>query len=600
MLALLLKNKFKSSYLGLVKGQAREKRNRVIGFTVGAIVFFIVFFLSKNFIDFIYKNIDQPTADALLSKALSFIFGATFIFIMFTGIATTLLTLFTSKELDLLMSLPISLRVIFTYKFIESYIVNSYFTDRKIFPILIAYGLTSNTKIAYYPVMIIIVLILYTIPTSIGALLGLALIRIINPNRAREIIGIVSGIFGLVIVLAFQIIPRYFLKNSINIANIENSNIWKILNTYLERPLFKFLPTSWAAEALHAIYKGNIQIFLLNFILVIIVGAFLIFICILISQRLYYYGWANTNQFAIRRKRIKEKRQFAEKYSAGIKVSVSTDDKQIAGTTVRKTSRDFRVAGFGRTNLSSIYYSIIIKDFKLFFRDYRKLFQVLSPVFILLVVFYFSYSGNLKNQQINPIIFSLDARTIEFLLIPLFISGFTNLTLSSNSIGSEGLNFWIIKSSPVSARTLLRIKILFGTIVSLIFGFIIIFAVFLFIRPPIFYFYLEFVFVILFSYGISAITTSVGAIFPEFKPEYSRRNNITFIGSLLTIAGLVIYFLIFAGTIFGCFALGYYTGLPGIILMLIIIALEASLATIILYTFANFAAYILGNREWNY
>jgi hypothetical protein len=53
MLALLLKNKFKSSYLGLVKGQAREKRNRIIGFTVGVIVFFVVFFISKNFIGFI-------------------------------------------------------------------------------------------------------------------------------------------------------------------------------------------------------------------------------------------------------------------------------------------------------------------------------------------------------------------------------------------------------------------------------------------------------------------------------------------------------------------------------------------------------------------
>jgi hypothetical protein len=104
----------------------------------------------------------------------------------------------------------------------------------------------------------------------------------------------------------------------------------------------------------------------------------------------------------------------------------------------------------------------------------------------------------------------------------------------------------------------------------------------------------------LFSYGLSTITTSIGAIFPEFKPEHSRRNNITFLGSILTLISLVIYLVIFAGIVIGCIAIGYFTKLPDILAILIMIAFEAVIIIILFNTITKAAAYSLNNREWKW
>ena len=578
MLILLLKNKLKTIYLSLTKGQLKGKRSAYIGFAVGIIIFFSILYFSNNFINYLYRSIDASTVDLLLSKSLSIIFGVTFIFIIFTGIATTLFILFLSKDLDLLMSLPINQRVIFTYKFMESYIVNSYFTFIVIFPLLISYGLTSNIKAAYYPAMIIIVLALYAIPSGIGVLLGMLAIRIINPNRVREIIGILSGILGLIFVLAFQIIPRYLQQNLTGIMNTETSNIREIIDNYFDRSVFKFLPTSWAADALHGIYKGDVRLFFINFLFIILAATALIFICIFISQKLYYYGWSNANQFAISRKKRKERKKALKKYGA--------EEEQI------KKQISFRF------NKGAYY--IMIKDFKVLLRDSRRLIQILSPNLVFLIVFYLSVARNPSFFRANSINFLLDNKTLVFLILPLLLCGFTNLVLSANSIGTEGLNYWILKSSPVLSKTLLRVKILFGSIVSFIFGLIMILPIYLFTKPKISYLILEILLIMLFSYGLSTITTSIGAVFPEFKAEHSRRSNITFSGSILTLVSLAIYIAVFSGIVIGCFAIGYFTKLPDILAIFIMIAFEALVIIILFNTITKAAAYSLNNREWNY
>src|SRR4030042_3951425 len=128
MLILLLKYKLKTFYLSFTRGQRKDKRNAYIGLAIGIIIFFFILYFSNDLINYLYGNIDSGLVDLILSKSLSVIFAFTFIFIMFTGIATSLSTLFLSKDLDLLMSLPISQRAIFSFKFIESYMLNSYFT----------------------------------------------------------------------------------------------------------------------------------------------------------------------------------------------------------------------------------------------------------------------------------------------------------------------------------------------------------------------------------------------------------------------------------------------------------------------------------------
>ena len=102
---------------------------------------------------------------------------------------------------------------------------------------------------------------------------------------------------------------------------------------------------------------------------------------------------------------------------------------------------------------------------------------------------------------------------------------------------------------------------------------------------------------LIFDYGQNTIC---GSFFPEFRPIQSSKNNITFLGSLLTFIFLIVYLLVFGGIVIGVLFAGSYFSWPSLISFPIIIALELIVALILYNILINLSAYRLNRLEWKY
>ncbi|MEE8325072.1 MAG: hypothetical protein V3R31_05405 [Candidatus Humimicrobiaceae bacterium] len=569
MLRLLLKNRLNILFLGFTRDEPKSRAGRIIGTAIGAIVFSLILFYSLRLISFIYDRLDLELADLILNISLDYIFAIIFIIIILTGIATSFYILYMSKDLELLLSFPISYRTVFTYKIIEILITNSYLFIILIFPFLIAFGASSKIPLAYYPIMIIVFLSALSIPTSIGVFIGMLAARYINPGRAKEMFGVIGGLFAIVFFILFQIIPRFIESKTPELQSMGIESIKEYILATFDKPFLKILPSTLGSNTLSSFHNGDYSNFGLNFVLIISISVFLVFLCILLSQKLYYSGWSSSSQVISDRKR--RKGVLGEKAAAGDK-------------------------GFAARVLTRVNY-LMIKDFKILFRTPARLMQIFIPLIIYIFLFLFILTDRIGNAEIN---FIIGMDTIIFLFFPLIIIGVINLRVSGSNIGGEGLNFWILKVSPVSNKKLLQIKVIFSSIITSGCGLLGSIVLFIVLRPDPSYLTLGLSMLILFSWGDSIIGTSIGTFFPEFKPAHSSKSNITFLGVLLALIFFTVYLLVFGGIVSGVLFLGGYYSWSNFISFPLIIALEF-IVNIILYNgLINLSAYRLNRMEWKY
>ena len=572
MLSLLLKNRLNITILGYTRDEPKKKAGRIIGTILGVAIFSLILYYSARFISFIYNKLDTGLANTIFDIALDYIFLIVFIFIIFTGIATSLYILYLSKDLELLLSLPIKYRTVFIYKYIEALIANSYLFFIAIMPFLIAYGITSRLPLVYYPSMIIVFIFVVSIPTSLGVLIGMAAVRLINPNRAKEILAFIGGLFGLLIWLSSQLMARFGENLAPQLKSMSVEDIRQYITAVFSKPFLKFFPSTWGSNTLFYLHDGNYKQFGLNFVLITATSVLLIFLCIVISQRIYYIGWSNSSQVAAR---------------AGF--------KRVRAEKDQRTREDGK---YGRSIFSGVNY-IIVKDLKVIFRDARRLLNIFLPLFMFTFLFFWTFSRNIDER--GDIAFFLPLKILIFLFFPLIVSGFVNQNISGNSIGGEGLQFWILKISPVHTKKILRTKIILSSILTALCGSIIMVIFYFVYKPGLGYLIFGLILIILFSWGDSVIGTSIGTFFPVFKPsQSSNRNNISFIGGMLNLVLFLIYILFFAGIVIGILFLANYLNWSNLISFPIIIAMEVILNLILYNILINLSAYRLNSLEWKY
>jgi len=394
MLSLLLKNRLNTIFLGYTRDEPKKKAGRIIGTLTSILIFALILYYSFRFITFIYNRLDTGLANTIFDIALDYIFLIIFIFILFTGVATGLYILYLSRDLELLLSLPIRYRTVFIYKYLEALIANSYLFFIVIMPFLISYGITSRLPLAYYPSVIIVFISVVSIPTSLGVLIGMAAVRLINPNRAKEILAFIGGLFGLLIWLSSQLIARFSENLAPQLKSMSIEDIKQYITAVFSKPFLKFFPSTWGSNTLFYLHNGNYNQFGLNFSLIAVTSVLLIFLCIVISQRIYYTGWSSSSQ-----------------------VSARTGFRRARVEGERKTDEDGR---YGRSLFSGVNY-IMIKDLKIISRDARRLLNIFLPVFMFTFIFFWTISGNINERR--DIVFFLPLRIIIFLFFPLLVSG---------------------------------------------------------------------------------------------------------------------------------------------------------------------------------
>ena len=145
---LLLYNWF-LSFKHRIRVPSRKEAVKPVIFSIIALLFwggtFIVFYRVLAY----FQGIES-LGDFLAAKLLAMVLLTFFSILIFSNIITALSTFYLSQDLQLVLSLPISLSEVFFARLIETTINSSWMVLLFGFPVFMAYGIVYQASLSYY------------------------------------------------------------------------------------------------------------------------------------------------------------------------------------------------------------------------------------------------------------------------------------------------------------------------------------------------------------------------------------------------------------------------------------------------------------------
>ena len=411
-----------------------------------------------------------------------------------TSFTTVLSSLYLSGDMDMLLAAPVPMRAVFVVKFFGGLLVPYLLLFFLLGPFLLGFGQGLGWGAAFFVTAFVLLLLLPLLPTGLGALLVMAVVRVIPARRAREIVGVIGGMVGI----SWYIFSQFANQLAPRVANAR-------MLDYLRRFDNPLLPSAWAGRALAAAGMGDwVQLGLYGGLFAgLSIGCFAL--CIALAERLYYAGWSN---MSTQGGRVRKRRR-------------AKDEGQ---TSAPNAPQSFvvRLSSFVLPRESA---AVLYKDLRVFPRDLRNVQQLIFPLVVAGIwTFRLISSGSPFGAGEQPEILKSFGQ-----LASAGISFYICLVLSSAmggaGISREGRGFWLLKVAPISASRILLGKLALAYLPYPTIGAL--FVLFLSIlqhSTPV-----EFVralaMVMLGGLGATSITVGMGAAFPKLSWENPRQQN---------------------------------------------------------------------------
>ena len=333
---------------------------------------------------------------------------------IFFGVTSAFVTLYMSEDLELFFMSPVPLRVVFAVKSLV--IANSNLLTALLFCFMpgVFYGLLFQAGTAYYLLVLLVGCGFWIIGTAAAELLNLVVMRSVPPHRAREAVGVIGALAGIIIALTFQLPSMIMMReSSLNLTNWLDSQ-----ETLLK--VMGYFPWGWGAKALGAGLRAEFVSGLAGSLLLLLAAAGLFFTAFTLLERGFRQGWISLSQGAGGRR----KKQPEQHQAGDIKPSL-----------VQLTAGE-RVIGLA-SPLAGMW-AVAKKDLLYMIRDTREWFGYMVPV-LLMMFFVVRYIFFPVEQTAGSMISVLVMYTIMF-------SG--NMALQS--FGREGEAEWFLNSVPLA------------------------------------------------------------------------------------------------------------------------------------------------------
>jgi ABC-2 type transport system permease protein len=452
----------------------------------------------------------QPYLDALPSLAL---FGALALMIL-TSFSTVLTSLYLSGDTDMLLVAPVPMRAVFVVKFFGGLVVSYIVLFGLLGPALLGYGQGLGYGVAFFATAVAVLLLLPLLPAGLGALLVMAVVRVVPPRRAREIVSVIGGLFGA----SWYILNQFAPEVAPRLANVQTLESLR----RLDLPL---LPSAWAGRALVAAGKGEWLTLLAYGGLFALVSLAIFAGCLVLAERLYYAGWSNmaTQGGRVRAKNQEPRTERSSALGSWFSVLSSFLPQQSA--------------------------AILYKDLRVFPRDLRNLQQLLFPLALAGIWTFQLIRGGTtgfgQGAEFGRFVDLAGSAGISF-FICLTLSG----ALGGPSISREGRGFWLLRVAPLSAKRLLLGKLALAYLPFPIVGTLFVTGLSLLRGSTPSAFLSALALVLVLGLGTSSISLGLGAAFPKLDWENPRQQT-TFRAGCLTPILYILYVGIAFAAVFG-------------------------------------------------
>jgi ABC-2 type transport system permease protein len=420
---------------------------------------------------FVYMNsLQDLTAlfvQFLLERFLGLIFLISYSMVFMSSIINGLSTYFLSANLPFLHTLPVPRWRILMLKFVETWAISCYLILMFLACFLASYVHTFHLGLGRY-ILCAALLIVFTIsPVALGSCVVTILMRFFPARRIYQVVTLIGGVFLASLMIAVRMMRPELLMNP------RNTDDFVKLIKDMTFPTLNHLPSSWASTiVIHGDFSKAI-------LLLAFTGGTLVLLAIV--KAIFY-----------------ERAYVQSQESRALK----------AQRTLRKSGQSVK-----RGKIASL----ILKEFKIFTRDATQWSQLLLLGALVIV-----YLINIKNLAIQmPMV----RWVVSF--INLGLAGFVLAALSVRflfpSVSSEGRCFWLIRTMPLSFRTLLWCKYLIYFVPFMLFTQMLVYFSNRILEVPKFFIHLSMANILGVAIALTGLAIGIGALMPNFKTDHPSK-----------------------------------------------------------------------------
>lgn len=495
--------------------RARLRTSLVIGLSVFFWIGLFVLFYSG--FDFIVTQVGPPGA-TYHAQTVRFVFTLFFVslqvMLIFSAGIILYGGLYSSRETEMLMVLPIRDERLVFYRFQEALFFSSWGFFLLASPMIVAYGLVVKAPWYYYAYLPALVVAFAYIPCALGALACLLLVSHLPQLRKA----VVCTVAIIVIAIAYHSIWR-----TLDIAGAELLGASWFVETFhrFEFTRGEWLPSTWLSNGLlDAARPRSVDPTDLpwvesgKYLIVLLSNALILHLLVLwAGKRLFRASYSGLNSGQARETRA----------------HVAWIDR-VADWMLGPFSRETRL--------------LIIKDLRLFRRDPVQWSQFL--IFFGLLLLYFANVDRFRQHRADVSVMTW-VNLVSFLnlaVVGLILSTFTTRFLFP-LISLEGRRFWILGRLPVDRDTILWGKFLFAACGSLIPCACLVLISDIMLDVSLLAIMVHQLTCLLFCVGLSGMAVGLGAIMPDFTDKSPSKIAAGFGGTLnLVLSALYILVLV--------------------------------------------------------
>jgi ABC-2 type transport system permease protein len=435
----------------------------LVGFMIGLFVgstLLLRFLRSPELAEYV-----DPTV--MLNAIPTLVLTAAFFMTLMTNFGVLLQALYLSHDMDFLVTAPLPMRAVFLSKLVEAVLPNFALFCAVTLPVLFGLGASSGYNFLYYPLLVIMLMLLALAASGLASILVMAVVRVVPARRVAEVLGVVVAIIS---VSCGQI------GNLMNAVDVDRADVGNALNA-MTGVNAAWSPLAWAGRGLIAIGEGQwLAGAGLSLLALALAGA--IFAgTLFLAEQLYYTGWASMQGVSGRKKRPARAaaagsgaRATAPNGAAGPALAMGSLLSAAPAAPARQSGGWW--ARLFPAQMRTQLRALIQKDAVLLRRDTRMISNFITP-FILGFVMLFTTGNNARNPEMQNDLAELGVANLEaYMLIGLavLVSWMLVISLSTLAFSREGKNYWILKTAPVGPWSLLISKFLVSYLPALIFG----------------------------------------------------------------------------------------------------------------------------------
>ena len=407
-------------------------------------------------------------------KLTSMVLLITFSMVIVSSIIISMTTLYYSFDLKFLFSCPIALRTLFMDKAVETVFYSSWTLLLAILPFIIALGRVKGLGAGFYLSYILLMIPFVMLAGSFGIIFSALVMYLFPSSRTRDVTWLLGSLSISFVYVAFRFSrPERLLRP-------DNLEVVAQYIQYLQSPTAPYLPSWWVTKAMTSYPAGNWGAFVF-YAGVLFAAAFLIYAAMyIVSGFIYARGFSGA--------------QSAPRFRG----------------TGRLIPEQRLVIKFGKFRQQLTLYW---KDRLLLLRDPRYWSQIIL-ITALIVVYLFSIRQlPLDSQDIKSLVSFLNIGVAGFVMAAI------GLRFTFPAVSLEGDSFWLLKSSPVTASQIMKEKLLFSIVPSVMIGAVLITCSNHLLNADLFISALSTCTIILAAVVISVMGIGLGALFPDFKVE---------------------------------------------------------------------------------